>query len=78
MAARRIGRAGRLQYFHSSRADLLRRLDRIDEARDAYRRALELTGNATERAFLAGRLASLSANGAGGRATHAVAADASP
>jgi len=47
------------QYFHSSRADLLHRLGRTDEARTAYQRALELAGNATERAFLAGRLASL-------------------
>ena len=56
------GLAGELadyQYFHSSRADLLRRLGRTDEARAAYQRALELTDNATERAFLAGRLASL-------------------
>ena len=28
------------QYFHSSRADLLRRLDRTDEARAVYQRAL--------------------------------------
>ena len=47
------------QYFHSTRADLLRRLGRTDEARAAYQRALELAVNATQRAFLAGRLASL-------------------
>ena len=31
------------RYYHSTRADLLRRLGRDDEARDAYARALELT-----------------------------------
>ena len=38
--------------FHSTRADLLGRLDRFDDARDAYDRALALTNNAAERAFL--------------------------
>ena len=31
------------RYYHSTRADLLRRLGRDDEARTAYARALELT-----------------------------------
>ena len=31
------------QYFHSTRADLLRRLGRNDQARAAYARALQLT-----------------------------------
>ena len=44
-------------YFHSARADLLRRLGRLTEAAGAYRRALELTSNEVERAFLARRLA---------------------
>ena len=43
--------------FHSTRADLLRRLDRVDEARAAYERALSLATNAAERAFLERRLA---------------------
>ncbi|HEX5465283.1 MAG TPA: sigma-70 family RNA polymerase sigma factor [Candidatus Limnocylindrales bacterium] len=43
-------------YLHAARAELLRRLGRSDEAAAAYRRALELTQNAAERAFLAGRL----------------------
>jgi RNA polymerase sigma-70 factor, ECF subfamily len=38
--------------FHAIRADLLRRLDRRDEATRAYDAAIELAGNATERAFL--------------------------
>src|SRR5262249_47231494 len=38
--------------FHSTRADLLARLGRADEARAAYERALELTGNAAEHALL--------------------------
>jgi RNA polymerase sigma-70 factor (ECF subfamily) len=45
------------QYFHAARADLLRRLGAHDAAADAYARALELAGNAAERAFLARRLA---------------------
>src|SRR5262249_39376857 len=44
------------QYLHSTRADLLRRLGRTDEARGAYARALELAGNQTERRFLEGRI----------------------
>jgi len=43
-------------YLHSARADLLRRLDRHDEAAAAYTRALDLTDNARERAFLERRL----------------------
>ena len=43
-------------YLHSARADLLRRLERHDEAAAAYARALELTDNARERAFLERRL----------------------
>ncbi len=42
--------------FHSARADLLRRLERPDEAAAAYRRAAELTANPVERAFLERRL----------------------
>jgi RNA polymerase sigma-70 factor, ECF subfamily len=42
--------------LHAARADLLRRLGRREEAAAAYRRALELTGNAIERGFLESRL----------------------
>ena len=45
------------QYFHSTRADLLRRLGRTDEARNEYERALELAGSEPERRFLQRRLA---------------------
>ena len=41
------------RYLHSTRADLLRRLGRADEARAAYERALELTPEGAEREFLA-------------------------
>jgi RNA polymerase sigma-70 factor, ECF subfamily len=54
---------GRLEGYHllhATRADLLRRLGRDDEAADAYRRARELTGNPAERAFLERRLRELS------------------
>lgn len=47
------------RYFHSTRAELLRRLGRPDEARSAYGRALELTRGITERRFLERRLAEL-------------------
>lgn len=45
------------RYFHSTRAGLLRRAGRDGEARDAYRRALDLAQTEPERRFLAGRLA---------------------
>jgi RNA polymerase sigma-70 factor, ECF subfamily len=44
------------QWFHSARADLLRRLERREEAAAAYRRALELAGNPVEREFLERRI----------------------
>jgi RNA polymerase sigma-70 factor (ECF subfamily) len=47
------------RYFHSTRADLLRRLGRDDEARAAYGRALALTDNQPERRFLEGRMLEL-------------------
>jgi RNA polymerase sigma-70 factor (ECF subfamily) len=57
-----LGAAGALDeysYFHAARADLLRRLERWSEAAAAYQRALDLTANAPERAFLASRLGSV-------------------
>jgi RNA polymerase sigma-70 factor, ECF subfamily len=47
------------RYLHSTRAELLRRLGRGADARDAYRRALALTGEGPERRFLERRLAEL-------------------
>jgi RNA polymerase sigma-70 factor (ECF subfamily) len=47
-------------YFHSTRADLLRRLGRTDEARAAYARAAELADTEPERRFLQSRLDELS------------------
>jgi len=44
-------------YLHAARADLLRRLERWSESDAAYRRALELTTNRPERAFLERRIA---------------------
>ena len=49
----------RYHYLHATRAELLRRLDRRDEARAAYERALELVHADTERRFLEARLAEL-------------------
>ena len=41
--------------WHATRADLLRRLRRYDEARDAYDRAIELAGNEEEKSLPARR-----------------------
>jgi RNA polymerase sigma-70 factor (ECF subfamily) len=46
-------------YLHATRAEILRRLDRAEDARAAYERALELVHSDTERAFLERRLAEL-------------------
>lgn len=48
------------RYLAATRADLLRRLSRNEEAAAAYREALALTDNAAERAFLSSRLSSVS------------------
>jgi RNA polymerase sigma-70 factor (ECF subfamily) len=47
------------RYLHSTRADLLRRLGRTGEARDAYRRALALAHDDAERRLLERRSAQL-------------------
>ena len=47
------------RYFHSARAELLRRADRGDEAGDAYRRALDLAQTDAERRSLQNQLARL-------------------
>ena len=44
------------RYYHSARADFLRRLDRSDEARAAYARALALTTAEHEQRFLRRRI----------------------
>jgi RNA polymerase sigma-70 factor (ECF subfamily) len=47
------------RYFHVARADLLRRVGRVGEAREAYGRALELAPEGPERRLLERRLAEL-------------------
>ena len=47
------------RYFHSARAELLRRAGRDDEAGDAYRRALDLAQTDAERRSLQNQLAGL-------------------
>jgi RNA polymerase sigma-70 factor (ECF subfamily) len=49
----------RYHYLHATRAELLRRLDRVDDARAAYERALELVHSDAERRLLERRLAEL-------------------
>ena len=54
-----IGADGTLQYyylFHASRADLLRRLRRFDEASVTYARALFLTTNSVEQNYIRRRI----------------------
>ncbi|ANI56156.1 RNA polymerase sigma factor [Pseudomonas sp. DR 5-09] len=56
-----LGR-GELQDYHlahSARAEFCRQLGRVEEARAAYRRALELTLQEPERRFIEGRLSAL-------------------
>ena len=45
----------RYHAYHATRADLLRRLDRSQESRAAYDRAIELAGNTAETAYLTRR-----------------------
>ena len=47
------------RYLHSTRGELLRQLGRTDEARDAYRRALDLVHDDAERRLLERKLAEL-------------------
>ncbi|MEQ8737796.1 MAG: sigma factor, partial [Hoeflea sp.] len=44
------------QPFHTARADFLRRADRSIDARQSYLRAIELSGNESDRLFLSGRM----------------------
>ena len=59
-ALRADGRLDRYHLLHAARADLLRRLVRYDEAAAAYRAALALAANASERRYLTRRLAEVS------------------
>jgi RNA polymerase sigma-70 factor (ECF subfamily) len=47
------------RYYHSTRGELLRRLDRAEEAREAYGRAIALAHDDAERRLLERRLAAL-------------------
>ena len=44
---------------HAARADLARRAGALDEARESYRRAIELVRQEPERRYLEGRLAQI-------------------
>jgi RNA polymerase sigma-70 factor (ECF subfamily) len=57
------GELGDYHLAHSARADLCRRLGRVDDARSAYRRALELTQQEPEQRFLRRRLQELGGAG---------------
>jgi RNA polymerase sigma-70 factor, ECF subfamily len=53
------GRLASYHYLPAAKADFLRRLGRVEEARTAYSEALALAGNEPEREFLVKRLAGL-------------------
>ncbi|MFI5897437.1 RNA polymerase sigma factor [Actinoplanes sp. NPDC051513] len=55
----RDDRLATYHYLPATKADLLRRLDRRDEAAAAYADALALTGNAAEREYLSARIEEL-------------------
>jgi RNA polymerase sigma-70 factor (ECF subfamily) len=56
-----MARGDLLDYYlaHSAKAEFCRQLGRVEEARGAYQRALELTQQVPERRFLEGRLRAL-------------------
>lgn len=54
------GRLEGYRYLPATKADLLRRLDRREEAAEAYKAAIALADNEAERAFLTQRLAEVS------------------
>ncbi|HEY4227302.1 MAG TPA: DUF6596 domain-containing protein [Candidatus Limnocylindrales bacterium] len=54
------GRLAAYHAYHATRADLLRRLGRDQEARAAYQRAIDLAGNTAETAYLTRRRDQLS------------------
>jgi len=51
------GKLNRYHLFHSTKADFLRRLDRLEDAAASYRRARDLATNSYERKFLERRIA---------------------
>jgi RNA polymerase sigma-70 factor, ECF subfamily len=53
---------GDYRYFHAARGELLRRLDRNDEARQAFARALSLAHDDAERRLLERRIAEIAAS----------------
>jgi RNA polymerase sigma-70 factor (ECF subfamily) len=61
-AIQALGSSGELDsyyLFHAAQADILRRLNRMNEAAEAYRKALSLATNTVEQEFLRRRLASI-------------------
>ena len=56
------GKVDHYYFFHAARADLLRRLNRTEEAAKAYGRALALTANEVEQRYVQRRLIELRKN----------------
>ena len=57
------GALDQYRWLHTTRGELLRRLARWDEAKAAYTRALALSGNTAEQAFVTQQLAAIRAGG---------------
>lgn len=57
------GKLANYYFFHAARADLLRRLDRTQEAQAAYSRALTLTANLVEQEYIRRRLREVTRSG---------------
>jgi RNA polymerase sigma-70 factor (ECF subfamily) len=66
------GELGNYRFAHAARADMYRRLGRVNEARLAYGHALDLTQQAAERRFLAARIAELANDDGSGHAERVV------
>jgi RNA polymerase sigma-70 factor (ECF subfamily) len=63
-----LGASGELEryyLYHAARADILRRMHRASEARNAYRRALALVANQVERDFLERQMNALAGDDSG-------------
>ena len=64
------GQADNFYPYHAARADLLRRTNQLEAATDAYKRALDLCDNHTERAYLQRRIDEMLNQGASLRGGH--------
>jgi RNA polymerase sigma-70 factor, ECF subfamily len=62
-AAGNSGKLDNYYLFHAARADLFRRLERFDEAKSAYERAIDLTTNEVEKTYMRKRISEMNLAG---------------